>query len=190
MKSPFNWKKIDSLLLLACLAPSISKRERLLARLVERHGIHRRTLLRRLDFLGARFVPELLGPGALEAYERSMLLAIEGEKFYMKMRSLLMGNVQRLRKEQEARRQRSLSIPQAASLLRVRQSLLRSWILDLEAMQIDANGNVPLQEIRDFMHSDWKWLLPAKRLQRSALRKSHELSQSGAAARRSWLKPS
>lgn len=188
-KRRFDWKKIDSPLLLACLAPDAAKRERLLSRLVQRHGMNRRTLLRRLDFLGARFVPRLLGPGALEAYERCMLLAIEGEKLYCEMRNALMTNVERLKAEQDARSRRSLNLREAASLLRIRPELLRAWIVDLGVMRPDQYGKIPLSEIRQFMASDWKWLLPAKRLQRSALRKPVEVSPSDAAVLQSWKKP-
>jgi hypothetical protein len=187
-KPKFNWKQIDPLLLLACLAPDAEKRERLLSRLVQRYRMNRLTLLRRLDFLGARFVPRLLGPGALENYERNMLMAIEGEKLYCQMRSLLMTNVERLRAEQESRSQRSLSLREAASLLRVRQGLLRNWILDLGVMRPDDKGKIPIEEIRQFMSSDWKWLLPAKRLQRSALRRDSENEEERAIAD-SWRKP-
>jgi hypothetical protein len=133
--------------------------------------MHRRTLVRRLDFLGARFVPQLLGPGALEAYQRRMELVIRGyTKVYPKLGYMLMTNVERLRAQQQARQTRAVSIREAAKIMHIRPELLRSWILDLGAMRLDENGRVPMTEIHRFSTSDWKWLLPAKRLQWSALR--------------------
>jgi hypothetical protein len=55
-------------------------------------------------------------------------------------------------------------------------------------MRPDDKGKIPIEEVRQFMASEWKWLLPAKRLQRSALRPAAEIRDEKAIAD-SWRKP-
>src|SRR5215813_7227283 len=53
-RNEYDWKKIDPLLLMACMAFTEDDRDRLLGKITARYGMHRTTLSRRLHFIGGR----------------------------------------------------------------------------------------------------------------------------------------
>src|SRR5260370_38590370 len=103
-----------------------------------------------------------------------MSVVIKGFKIVGALKKALTTNIDQLKAQQEARQRRSVSIREAANILRVRPALVRSWILDLGGMHLDENGKVPIPEARRFISSDWKWLLPSRRLQLFALQTESE----------------
>jgi len=170
-RNEHDWKKIDPLLLMACMAFTKDDRDQLLGKITSRYGMHRTTLSRRLEFIGARFISPDAGPAALEAYERNMLRVIKFEKMYAKLRKMLMTKTERIRDAQKARLNASISIRQAARTLQVRPETLRRWIEDLGAIELDEKGRVPRSELRKFaVGGEWKWLLPGLRLRRVVAR--------------------
>ena len=160
--------------MLASLAPTYADRERLIARLLQRYGMDRRTLIRRLDFLGLKFLPERLGPAALDEHERRVGLYLKTYKLGMQLRRAMLSKVERLRENLQASKKRSYTLREAARVLSVRPEVLRCWIFDLGAMNMDAQGKIPISEVAHFLTSEWKWLLPAKRLLRNSLWKNNK----------------
>jgi hypothetical protein len=60
-KAEYDWRRIDPLLLLACMAFSEAEHDRLLERITTRYGMHRTTLSRRLQFLQVYFSERRFG---------------------------------------------------------------------------------------------------------------------------------
>jgi len=76
-----------------------------------------------------------------------------------------------MKERQVARLKTSVSMREAARMLKIRPETLRRWIEDLGVIELDGGGRVPKSELWRFVRSDeWRWLLPGVRLRRSVLK--------------------
>lgn len=172
----YRWEEIDYLLLYATTAPDQVQKWALLRKVREKTGISTSSLSRRLKRLHIQHFPPLYaGPDAIEKYEtefKAILNAIKSRERLYRLILPSMANksgvsvedlAERLGIQVRAMREkpnRVLSITEAASMLHVRKSAIIAWVRDLELLKADERGGIRLQELRRFVTSESRWLLP------------------------------
>jgi hypothetical protein len=152
------WKTIDRLLVLAALAPD-AQRKRELERIMRRFGLTPRLVRYRFEELKFRQVEARHGHAAIEAWQQQMILLANTLGSDLRLRKRISDTADARRAELGKRRSRSVTIRAAARMLDVHPSFLRSAIFDLELIQLDTEGRIPLAELRRFYLTEGRSLL-------------------------------
>lgn len=157
------WKKVEPLLLLAALAPSKEKRDVLMAAISARFDVAPRTLEDHLTWMGYKHVELQDGYAAIDRWEREMNALASVMEMRERLELAIFRRAVDLRNGLHRHQHRTVSVTEAARMLRVPLRLLNALIHDLSLLQLDGNGRVQLRELRRFYQQDGRWLIKSYR---------------------------
>jgi hypothetical protein len=157
------WKEIEPLLILAALAKTRAKRQQLMARVAEKYKVSQRTLEDKLGWMGYRYPNIDKGPAAIDEWERQTKLLAAVVQQRDRLELAVFKRAMDLRNRAHERECRAVGVKEAAKMLRIPRSLMKSMLFDLKLLQQDLNGKIPLPELRRFYWEDGRWLLKTYR---------------------------
>jgi hypothetical protein len=159
--------KVTKLLLFAMAAPTFAERRTLLDRVVNKTGITFRAAYQRLGRMSLSLEQ---GNTAIDAYEAKRKAVVNVVIHAHQAQTKLLIRLGLLDVDMRAWIERPVSVSEAARILRVRKSQVKTW-LAVGILIPDGNGTIiRMGEIRRFIGEAGRWALPKTRTRAKPLR--------------------
>ena len=141
-------------------APTFAERRTLLDRVVNRTGITLRAAYQRLGRMGLSLEQGNTAIDYHEAKTKAMLNVLIGAH---QAQTKLLIRLGLLDVDMRAWVHRTVSVTEAAGILRVRKAQIIVWTRDLAMLTADLQGRIQIREIRRFATEEGRWALPRTR---------------------------
>lgn len=158
-----RWDKLEPQLLMACLLPTASETARAVEAIASRHRISRRTMYRRMKFIGATRVEARMGPKAVTLWERQVRQLARTYPSHLRLMATISGRAAQLRREVREELERTYTDHGVARSLFVSVALVRFFADTLCKLRRNEQGLFTGAELQRFVTEE-SYLLKAERV--------------------------